>query len=235
MFCIKLAGIPIGIENRYSALQRICRDYITGEEPLFTVSASEQELLEEQAGRKEYSLAYCESLCVYRNLCQKLPHYGAFLLHSAVLAVDGAAYAFTAPSGTGKTTHLRLWQQLLGDKVRVVNGDKPIYRFIGDTLYACGTPWQGKEHLGCNMMQPLQAFCFLEQSPTNEIRRLSSEEVSNRIFHQILIPSDPSDFDRFWPLLERLVTTIDFYLLRCNMDLEAAQLSYETMRRKQEC
>lgn len=232
MFCIRIGNIPIGIEHRYEEVRQLCQDYIVEDEPFFTVSASEEELLQQQNGNAGYPLSYCELLCIYRNICLKLPQYDAFLMHSAVIAVDGAAYGFAAPSGTGKTTHLRLWMELLGDRAQVINGDKPIYRYIDGVLYACGTPWQGKENLGSNQICPVEAICFLEQSPENRIRLLRSEEVSARIFRQVLLPRQQDDFDRFWKLLERLITTTDFYLLQCNRDPEAAQLAYHTMRRK---
>ena len=233
MFCIRIADVPIGIDNRYPFIYRQCKGYITdSDEPEFTVRVSEEEILEEQKGDMRFSNGYCESLCLYRKICSKLPAYGAFLMHSAVIAVDDVAYVFSAPSGVGKTTHIRLWLEQSGQRARVVNGDKPIFRFVGETLYACGTPWKGKEDMGSNIMCPVQAICFLEQSPQNHIRPLSMEEVTGRIFHQILIPKDQEDFDCFWPLLEKMMTMVDFYLLQCNRKPEAAQLAYRTMRRK---
>lgn len=235
MFCIRLAGIPIGIDNQYSYVRQLCRGYETEEAPAFTVRASEAEILAEQAGQQHFSLGYCESLCVYRKICCKLAQYDAFLMHSAVIAVDDVAYAFAAPSGTGKTTHIRLWMQLMGDRAQIVNGDKPIYRFVDDTLYACGTPWQGKEGMGSNVMRPVRAVCFLEQSPVNHIASLQVEEVNHRIFRQVLIPKEQENFDCFWQLLEKLVTTVPFYLLQCNRDLDAARLAYDTMRSGKVC
>lgn len=231
MFCIELAGIPIGIDNQYSFVRRLCEGYETDKPPVFTVRATEEEILKEQKGNSQFSLGYCECLCIYRHICCKLVHYDAFLMHSSVIAVDGVAYAFAAPSGTGKTTHTRLWLQQFGSRAQVVNGDKPIYRFLDGRLYACGTPWQGKEGMGNNIQCPVQAICFLEQSPENEIRSLQGVEVNSHLFRQILIPKDEEDFERFWSLLERLVTSVDFYLLKCNMEPEAAQLAYQTMRR----
>lgn len=231
MFCIELAGVPIGIDNQYSYVQRLCEGYETDKPPVFTVRATEEEILTEQKGDDQFSLGYCECLCIYRHICCKLVHYDAFLMHSSVIAVDGVAYAFAAPSGTGKTTHTRLWLQQFGNRAQVVNGDKPIYRFLDERLYACGTPWQGKEGMGNNIQCPVQAICFLEQSPENEIRPLQGAEVNSHLFRQILIPKDEEDFEQFWPLLERLVTSVDFYLLKCNMEPEAAQLAYQTMRR----
>ena len=231
MFCIKIANIPIGIDNRYPYVRNLCEDYeINDEEPDFTVSATREEILAEQNGDCRFSYGYCESLCIYRKICTHLLQYDAFLIHSAPIALDDEAYVFAAPSGVGKTTHIRLWQQEFGGRVSVINGDKPIYRFMEDDLYVCGTPWRGKEGLGSNIMRPVRAICFLEQAPGNHIRPLSVDEISRRIFSQILIPQETEDFDRFWSLLERMVTSEKFYELKCNRQPEAAKLAYQTMR-----
>ena len=84
--------------------------------------------------------------------------------------------------------------------------------------------------MGSNMMSPVKAVCFLEQNPENHIRLLNTEEVSRHIFSQVLLPKDIEIFDRFWLLLERMVTTNNFYELKCNRQPEAAELAYQTMR-----
>ena len=73
---------------------------------------------------------YIESIATYRKIAEWIPLHNAFLLHSACFDVDGVGIAFAAHSGTGKTTHMRLWQEYLGDRMTVVNGDKPIGRFL---------------------------------------------------------------------------------------------------------
>ena len=231
MFRIKLAGIPIGIHNRYAYVRRLCSGYETAETPAFTVRATNAEILAEQDGGP-FAPGYCEGLCLYRKICHQLSRYDAFLMHASAVAVDGEAYVFAAPSGTGKTTHTRLWLEQFGSQAEVVNGDKPVFRFVGGRLYACGTPWRGKEGMGGNIMRPVRAVCFLEQSPANSIRSLTREEVCRRIFHQLLMPEDQQELDRLWPLLERLLADTAFYLLQCNREPEAAQLAYQTMRRK---
>lgn len=234
MFCIKIADIPIGIENKYPYIRHLCKNYIETEKtPAFTVCVTEEEILEEQNGNLRFHKGYCEGLCIYRKICYALGKYDAFLMHSAVVSVDNIGYAFAAPSGVGKTTHIRLWLELFGKRAQVVNGDKPIFRFIDGVLYACGTPWQGKENLGSNLMRPVQSICFLEQSPEDHIRSLNVSEVSRYIFSQLLIPKEEQEFDRFWILLERLMVTVKFYLLQCTPTLEAARLAFETMRRKE--
>ena len=236
VFCIRIAGLPIGLNNRYAYVRHLCRDYLTPEKPLFVVRASDEDLRREAraiAGRPRPAL--CESICLYRRLCYRLPAYDAFLMHAAVISMDGAAYVFCAPSGTGKTTHIGLWQQQFGSRAQVINGDKPVFRFIDGVLYACGTPWNGKERLGCNTQCPVAAVCFLEQGPENQIRPLAPQEVTRRIFHQILLPPFQPTFDRFWKLLDRMLQTVPFYLLQCNREPEAALLAYHTMRRSKTC
>ena len=146
--------------------------------PAFTVRASEREIRAEQGGRTGPSRGYCESLCLYRQICRRLPFYDAFLMHASVVAVDGEAYAFAAPSGTGKTTHTRLWLQQFGSRAQVVNGDKPVFRFVGGALYACGTPWRGKGRAwAATSCGRCGRSAFWRQSPTNSIRPLGGEEV----------------------------------------------------------
>lgn len=244
MFRIQIAGIPIGIDNRFAYVRGLCSQYLTQEEPCFTVRASAEELAREADTdlilRQDLVhdalllWGYYESLCLYRAICLRLLAYDAFLMHSAAIALDGMGYVFCAPSGTGKTTHIRLWQEQFGSRVQVINGDKPILRFQGGTLYACGTPWNGKEHLGSNIQCPVAGICFLEQSSRNRIRPLTGTEVSRRIFRQLLIPRDQAGADQLWNLLNRLLDTTPFYLLQCNMDPQAALLAYHTMRRNQD-
>ena len=139
MFCVKIADIPIGIENKYPYIRHLCKNYIETEKtPAFTVCVTEEEILEEQNGNLRFHKGYCEGLCIYRKICYALGKYDAFLMHSAVVSVDNIGYAFAAPSGVGKTTHIRLWLELFGQRAQVVNGDKPIFRFIDGALYACG-------------------------------------------------------------------------------------------------
>ena len=84
-------------------------------------------------------------------------------------------------------------------------------------------------------MCPVMGICFLEQARDNSICPLVKEDVIRRLLPQVYRPRKQEDFDSVWLVLDRLVTTADFYLLKCNRDPEAARLSYLTMRRKIEC
>ena len=86
---------------------------------------------------------------LYTKICKKiLGDYDGFFFHSSALALDGEGYLFTALSGTGKSTHTRNWRKLFGERVTMINDDKPIIRRIDGRFFVCGTPWMGKSDIG---------------------------------------------------------------------------------------
>ena len=139
------------------------------------------------------------------------------------------AYLFTAKSGTGKSTHARLWREMLGARAVMVNDDKPLIRVTNRGVLAYGTPWDGKHRLSSNICVPLKAVCILEQSPENHIRRITPTDAMPFLLQQVYRPSDPRMLARILELIDRMAQSVSFYKLACNMDPEAAQLSYHTM------
>lgn len=229
MFVINLAGVRVGIENQYPYIERQCRAFrADGDEADFTVSVTADEILEEQKFG-EFSKGYCESICIYRHICEKISAYGVFLMHASVLEVDGYAYAFSAPSGTGKSTHTALWLKNI-PKARVLNGDKPLLRIEADgTVTAFGTPWNGKENWGENICAPLRAVCFLDRGAENQIRRAGEEESIVRLAQQLYLRGDRGTVNLQLAMMDSLVRAVPFYILACNISDEAAWLSYRTM------
>ncbi len=228
-----MADFVIEIRNKYKNIEKLCKNYIVNDgEPDFILECTDEDIEAEIENYDDPSYAnsgYSESICIYRKLALQLPKHDAFLMHAAVIDVDGNAYAFTARSGTGKSTHIRLWKLLLGEKVKVVNGDKPILRFIDGTLYVYGTPWCGKEGWNENMRSTLKGLCFLERAELNSISALEKSDAAERIMHQILMPTDPFDALATLELMDKMLTKTDTWLLGCNMDIEAAKVAYENM------
>ncbi|MBR7098258.1 MAG: hypothetical protein IKC59_02490 [Clostridia bacterium] len=231
MIVIELAGIRIRLENRFPFIERQCQDFLCeGEDAAFSVSVSPEEILEEQKFG-DFSDGYCESICLYRHICEKLPEYQIFLMHSSVVEVDGYAYAFTAKSGVGKSTHTALWLKNV-PHARVLNGDKPLYRLESDgSLTAFGTPWNGKENWGENISAPLAAICFIERGETNSIRRASEEDAIGRLMHQLYLRGTRESVNQQLFLMDALVRAVPYYVLTCNISDEAALLAWNTMRR----
>ena len=169
------------------------------------------------------------SSAIHRKIAEWLPLHNAFVLHSAAFDVDGTGIALAAHSGTGKTTHMLLWQKLIGDRLKIVNGDKPIVRFFDDepeTPYAYGTPWNGKEHLGCNMRTPLKHICFIERAENNSCVEMSKAEAADLLFNQVYMPKDPNAALNTLKLIDRLISCCKLWRIKCNMDINAAQTAY---------
>ncbi|MBQ8141120.1 MAG: hypothetical protein IJ038_05435 [Clostridia bacterium] len=234
MFYIKIADLKIRIRNKFEYAYRLCKDYVI-EEPSgvdLDVSVSDEEIQKEMNDAEiKVSPAYAEGICIYRNICKELPlRFDAYLLHSALIEYEGRGYAFAAKSGTGKSTHISLWKKVFGEKVRIINGDKPIIRCINGEFVAYGTPWCGKEGFSVNDSVPLRALCFIERDKENSISRMPAEDAVMRLFNQILIPNDIETVNKLFPLLDKTLATVPCYLLRCNMEDEAAIVSYNGMK-----
>jgi len=230
MIVINLAGIKIAIDNKYSFVEKQCQDYLCDDTPEFMVSVTDEELLEERKKtEREYSAGYYESICLYRKICKQMPKYKGFYLHAAVVAVDNEGYAFSAKSGTGKSTHIALWKEHFGKRAEIVNGDKPLIRLIDDQFYIYGTPWCGKEKEGSNTFVPLKALCFLEQGRTNRISRKNSKIILRRIMSQIVFPDQNEEMNLLFGLLDQLIQSIPCYTMACDISKQAVITAYEGM------
>lgn len=147
-FKIKVAGITISVKGISEYLKEYCRDYIVEEkEAEFQIVISEEDISRERrySENNKNSDAYIESIVLLRKIADALPEKNRFLMHGAVVEWNEKGYMFTAPSGTGKTTHIQLWKQFIGEDVRIINGDKPILEIGEQEVLAYGTPWAGSE------------------------------------------------------------------------------------------
>jgi hypothetical protein len=160
-----------------------------------------------------------------------MPSYQVFLFHACVIEVDGYAYAFTAKSGTGKSTHCALWLKNIPG-ARVLNGDKPLIRLEKDgSLTAFGTPWNGKENWGANISAPLAAVCFIERGLTNTIEDVAESEIVDRLIHQLYLRGSRASVMQQLVLMDGFVRGVPYYLLHCNISDEAALLAWNTMKK----
>ncbi len=239
-FTVRLAEIPVEIECLHTAPERLCLDYLTSEDPQFAVKTGAQSIAfeRERSGREAalrgeeaggHSDAYLETLAVYRGIAEKMPFYNTVLFHCSAVAVDGKAYLFTAPSGTGKSTHVRLWRQMFGSRAAVINDDKPLLRILPQETRVYGTPWNGKHRLSTNTSAPVKAVCLLERGERNSIEELSFSAAYPVLLQQTYRPMDPAALGRTLELLDALERSVRFYRLRCNMDPEAAAVAWRGM------
>lgn len=239
-FKIKLANKVIQVNAIYKTTLNYCKDYLCDSSDVdFEVSVCEGDLdYEKQKSEKELSaeelahlkVNYYELTAVYRKIAEKLVDYNIFLFHGSCLAVDGEAFIFTAKSGTGKSTHARLWRERFGDRCVMINDDKPLIEVTDSGVTVWGTPWNGKHRLGTNTSAPLSAICILERAEENSIRRQSLLAVFPTVFSQTYRFADPDKMRKTLVLLETAMNRVGLYRLGCNMDPSAADVSYNGMK-----
>ena len=165
----------------------------------------------------------------------RLIEHGGFYLHSSSVVYEDKGYLFSAPSGTGKSTHTKLWQQVFGEEAKVFNDDKTLLRQLDGTWYAYGAPWCGKDNININMKVPVAGICFLKQGTENRIRRLTQAEAVSKIISQTICKfKDVERLDLMLSHVEKIVQEIPVFELENRPEPEAARLSYETMRKAAE-
>lgn len=214
------------LRNKYAYTEQLCADYACGGTPDFIIEFDDTEIEAERRDDGDFSLGYLESLAFYRRIAELLMKDGCILMHGAAIEYDGKAYIFTAKSGTGKTTHISLWKKAFGDKVTIINGDKPLLRVKRQdenavfTVY--GTPWCGKEGKNTDTSATLGGICLLRRSENNTVKPAENEKIVPFLLGQMFFGSKETDVAYLLETLDLLIKNIPIYSLGCNMEEEAA-------------
>ena len=234
---LDIAGIVMDIRHENPLLNTQIADYLSDKDADFTVSLDEayiaREIEEEIRGNFTFPPYYSEYLAIYRYIATKMLEYDGFLMHGSAIAKDGRAYLFCAPSGTGKSTHTRLWREVFPDCI-MVNDDKPIIKKENGGFLACGTPWSGKHDLDTNVQVPLKGIVILARGEENRIERVKPETVLGLLFNQIYRPSDNEAYLKTIDLVGEMLSSCPVYKLYCNMDKEAAEVAERALREGKE-
>ena len=207
-----------------------CRDYLmeksTDFQPDIVIREADYMLDNHYARGVSYENAcYVESARLFhRNLLQ----YNSLSLHASAVEYQGRVYLFSAPCGTGKSTHTRLWQEIFGPEAKVINDDKPALRLIDGTWYAYGTPWSGKGP-NMNSKAPVAGICILKQAKENKIRRLSTEEATIHMIWQTAKFPEVELMSKKLILINQLLQNLPFFQLENNMAPECVHMSHDTM------
>ena len=237
--CYQFAGLNFQLISKYERVHEYCAEYRTEQDPDILIELTDEDLgrehqhrakwLGERIAEDPYSDdASVEIAAFHRKVCDQLPYHDSFMFHGSAVSVDHETYIFTALSGTGKSTHTALWRQLLGERAVMVNDDKPMIHVGPDgRAIVYGTPWNGKHHIGNRIAVPLKAICLLERSENNWIQETDLREIFPKLTRQIYRTNDPAALSRIVSCIYRM--NVKYYKLGCNMDIEAARLSYNTM------
>lgn len=151
-------------------------------------------------------------------------------IHSSCVEWSGRGVLFLGESGTGKSTHTRLWRENI-EGARLLNDDSPIVRVVDDKIRVYGSPWSGKTPCYRAENYPIAALCRLSQAPENRIKRLPTIAAI-----AALLPSTPPQFahcaelqDSILATLSLIIMKVPIYHLACLPDAAAAELSYKTI------
>ena len=166
-----IAGLVVEIKHPTGRTEKQARPYLCkdqeGQTADMTIDVTEQRVTDAMAEHPEMNRDDWYYMLTGSDFYTQLLKFRGILLHSSCVVVDGAAYAFSADSGTGKSTHTALWLKHFGNRAYMLNDDKPAIRLVGDRVYACGTPWSGKYDYSTPGMVPLAGICFLERAEEN--------------------------------------------------------------------
>ena len=240
----RFADRIIEITSMYPDVHEYCRDYAVEDEAVradikvattlldirFEKEKSAETDKTENRTVINFPNGYLEELAVYRKIAEAMPKYDTFLFHGSAIAVDGEGYIFTAKSGTGKSTHTRLWRQLLGERAVMVNDDKPLIRVTDSEAVVYGTPYNGKHRLGTDIAVPIKAICILTRAPENTIEKITLSEAYPMLLQQSYRAYDVDAFRKTVELIDKMAKNISLYKLGCNMDISAAEVAYEGMK-----
>ena len=232
---MEVAGLATYVQPLFFSTREYCRLYLTERNPDFFVEVSQEDLIHQQAAldqeadqeglrRRTFTDYFLERTVIQEKIAEKLLERDTLLLHGSTVAVDGQAYLFTAPCGTGKSTHTRLWRGLFGDRAVMVNDDKVFLQLRPDGVWAYGSPWTGKHGIGTNISMPLKGICFLQRGTENRIQKAMPEKWLPELIHQCFMPEQ-----RYFPLVSQLAQMIPLWEMSCTKDSQAAAIAYEAM------
>ena len=239
-FTIRIAETAIAVSSLFDSTRDYCRAYLTEDAPAFSVAVTRADLefeqaallaeaLEEGMKPRVFTDPFLDRAAIQRKVAEGLLEREVLLFHGSTVAVDGAAYLFTAECGTGKSTHTRYWRQVFGDRAQMVNDDKPFLKLTGDGVLACGAPWSGKHGLESNILVPLRGICVLRRGSENRIRPLEKDEAMDMLRKQSVPPVDPARMPVFYSLVDRLAESVFLWQMDCTKDPEAAKIAHSAM------
>ena len=155
---------------------------------------------------------------------------GTLLLHASVTRYEGRGNLFFGVSGTGKSTHSRLWHEFVPGS-DLMNDDNPVIRYEDGRFLVYGSPWSGKTLCYRNVVAPVNALVRLEQFPENRIARLEPLQAYASVIAAVsTIRWNHDIMSLLVPTIERVAMTVPCYQLQCRPDEEAVQICKNTIQ-----
>lgn len=241
-FTMEIAGLAVCVQPLFQSTREYCRSYLTDKDPELLINITSEDLIFEQAILEQEAVAeglkirkfkepFLERSVIQRRLADHLLNRNVLMLHGSTVSVDGNAYLFTAPCGTGKSTHTGLWCEMFGARAIMVNDDKPFLQLTSSGVLAYGSPWSGKHGLASNVCVPLRGICLLHRGSENFIKRIEPNAIIDILYNQAHAPAGASLMQITRILVERLTQMVPLWEMDCNKELDAAKVAYCAMSR----
>ena len=239
-FTIQIAGLAVGVQPLFISTREYFRAYLSEREPEILIDVTESDLvyeqqmldreaLEEGLKFRQFTDPFLERAAIQRKVAVALLDKDTLMIHGSTVSVDGRAYLFAAPCGTGKSTHTRLWREAFGSRAVMVNDDKPFLSISSSCVTAHGSPWSGKHGLDTNISVPLRGICLLRRGSDNRITQVTAEDCYDELLHYCLVPENDTLREKADTLVKELVHSIPLWRLECNKEPHAALVSYQAM------
>ena len=226
-FKIRIANKVLSINAFFESTKRYCVDFLSDEDSDYEITLTKEDL-ENEASNSENGHVYVneEISALYRKIADLLVEDNIIVFHGSSFKVDNAGFIVTARSGVGKSTHVNLLKQYLGDKLIYINDDKPLIS-IDEKIMIYSSPWNGKERRGNNTFAPFKAVLFLNRGQDNTYRRIAPQEAYFTLLSQIYLPKDKEKREKALKIIDIILKNISFYEINVNQDIEAAKMTYE--------
>ena len=227
-----IAGITIEMNPKYERTTKQAKPYLidTLVEPAFKLELSIDKINELKKNYDYLTLEDIEYIFLGQLFYKYILQHDGILLHSSCVVKDNKAYLFSAPSGTGKSTHTTLWLEEFSDAY-ILNDDKPAIIYKDNTLYAAGTPFSGKHDISRNLLVPIGGICFLERSETNWIKEIDKKQAIFEILNQTERVPYEEDMNLILNHISNIVNNITIHKMGCNISKEAVYTAYNKMNK----
>ncbi len=152
-------------------------------------------------------------------------------LHASVIEHQGKAILFLGSSGTGKSTHTRLWQEHIPGS-RLLNDDEPVVRIMEDgSVRVFGSPWSGSTPCYRSISAEAVAFVRLYQHPENRLSEIKGITAFTALFQSAaILRSDGQHREQLFANVTEMSDRVPVYRLDCRPDREAVMLSARLMK-----
>ena len=230
-----IAGLVVEMDPKLEETKKLAVPFLyDGDRPAdITLSVSDEHLDElcRRAGERS-TRGELENFALSSQFNRLAIRFQTMLIHSSAIVCDGRAYLFSADSGVGKSYHTRLWLKAFGDRVHILNDDKPVVSLSGEEPMVCGTPFDGGSGIALNERYPLGAVVFIDRGEQNSVRVPDTKEVLQRLYFQTVRIVSAATADKMLDNFSLLISMTKFYVLTCNTDISAAHTAYDAIIEK---